>query len=248
MITVKTRNPIRTVNSNVRANASFSYAFGDKIIDKITNKISKEEGGEDEKGKDDEKGKEKKAKTGYFSKDRKAARKDDRIKTREERRAKRIAKYGARPLIGMLKAGKKNFKDRLPKLKKKANGDFEKTLPDGTIVDVPKEQVQILPPPAGAPAGTPPIAVEKAELKTGGQIATEKVNGEVIVTNTYAETQTEKAVDDKGQEQVYKKADVVEEGSKDAKKPMSTLVKVGLGVGAAAVLGVIIYLVVRPKK
>ena len=231
MITVKTRNPIRTVNANVKPNASFSYA--DDAKDGTTPPDDK---------------KRKKAKGGYFSKERKDARVADRVATIEKRRKDRIAKYGARPLIGMLKAGKKNFKDRLPKLKKKENGDFEKTLPDGKIVDVPKDQVQILPPPAGAPAGTPPIAVEKAELKTGGQIATEKVNGEVIVTNTYAETQTEKAVDDKGQEQVYKKSDVVDEGSKDAKKPMSTLVKVGLGVGAAAVLGVIIYLVVRPKK
>jgi hypothetical protein len=151
-------------------------------------------------------------------------------------------------LVGMLKSGKKFFKDRLPSLKKKANGDFEKKLPDGTTVDVPKDQVQILPPPAGAPAGTQPLAVEKAELKTGGQIATENVNGQVVVTNTYAENQTEKAVDNSGQEQVYKKADVVDEGSKDAKKPMSTLVKVGIGVAATAVLGVIIYLIVRPKK
>jgi hypothetical protein len=220
---VKTRNPIRTVNVNVKPNASFSYA-------------------------DDAKDNEKKAKTGFFSKSKRTERKAERVQKRTTRRENRKAKYGARPLIGMLKSGKKYFKDRLPKLKKKANGDFEKTLPDGKTVDVPKEQVTILPPPAGAPANTPPLAVEKAELKTGGQIATENVNGEIIVTNTYAETQTEKAVDDKGQEQVYKKADVVDEDSKPPKKPMSTLVKVGLGVGAAAILGVIIYLAVRRKK
>jgi hypothetical protein len=238
---VKTRNPIRTVNVTVKPNNSFSYGDGDKPTDGT---VPPATGGivppADKKRK--------KAKGGYFSKERKEARVADRIATIEKRRKDRIAKYGARPLIGILKAGKKAFKDRLPKLKKKANGDFEKTLPDGKTVDVPKEQVTILPPPAGAPANTPPLAVETSDLKTGGQIATEKVNGEVIVTNTYTENQTEKAVDEKGQEQVYKKADVVDKDSAEAKKPMSTLVKVGLGVGAAAVLGVIIYLVVRPKK
>jgi hypothetical protein len=217
---VRSRNPIRTVNTNVKPNNSFSFADGD----------------------------DKKAKKGFFSKEKRTLRKDERKEKRAIRKGKREAKYGARPLIGMLKSGKKFFKDRLPSLKKKANGDFEKTLPDGKTVDVPKDQVQILPPPAGAPAGTQPLAVEKSELKTGGQIATENVNGEIIVTNTYSENQTEKAIGENGQEQVYKKADVVDADSSEAKKPMSTLVKVGIGVAATAVLGVIIYLIVRPKK
>jgi hypothetical protein len=238
---VKTRNPIRTVNTNVKANNSFSYGDGDKPTGGTVPPATGGTTPPDDK-------KRKKAKGGYFSKERKDARVADRVATIEKRRKDRIAKYGARPLIGMLKSGKKYFKDHLPKLKKKANGDFEKKLPDGTTVDVPKDKVEILPPPAGAPAGTQPLAVEKSELKTGGQIATENVNGEIIATNTYAENQTEKAVDNSGKEQVYKKADVVDADSKDAKKPMSTLVKVGLGVGAAAVLGVIIYLIVRPKK
>jgi hypothetical protein len=231
MITVKSRNPIRTVNTNVKPNASFSFADGDEPKGGTTPPA-------------DTKAKDKKAKTGFFSKQKR----EERKTIREDRKRERKAKYGSRPLIAFLKSGKQYFKDHLPKLKKKSNGDFEKTLPDGKTVDVPKDQVTTLPAPKGAPAGTQPLAVETADLKTGGQIATEIVNGETIVTNTYAETQTEKAVDDKGQEQVYKKADVVDADSAEAKKPMSTLVKVGLGVGAAAVLGVIIYLVVRPKK
>lgn len=238
---VKTRNPIRTVNVNVKPNASFSFADGDEPKGGTTPTST---GGTTPPADT----KTKKAKTGFFSKAKRTERKDERKEKRAIRKGNRKAKYGARPLIGMLKAGKKYFKDRLPKLKKKADGNYEKTLPDGKTVDVPKDQVQILPPPAGAPAGTQPLAVEKADLKTGGQIATEIVNGETIVTNTYAENQTEKAVDESGKEQVYKKADVVDADSSEAKKPMSTLVKVGLGVGAAAVLGVIIYLVVRPKK
>ena len=224
---VKSRNPIRTVNINVNPNASFSYA-------------------------DDAK------KTGYFSKAerekrkkergvRQKERKDDRITTRIERRKNRKAKYGSRPLNPFSKGGKQFWKDKLPKLKKKENGDFEKTMPDGSIVIVKGKDVTIIPAPKGAPAGTPPLAVEKAELKTGGQIATEKVNGEVVITNTYTESQTEKATDDKGQEQVYKKADVVDEGSPDAKKPMSTGLKVGLAVGGAALLGLVIYVLVKKK-
>lgn len=218
---VRSRNPIRTVNVN--PNASFSYADDAKTAS------------------------DKKKKTGFFSKQKREERKAVRVDKRETRRKKRKAKYGARPLIGMLKAGKKYFKDRLPKLKKKADGNYEKTLPDGKTVDVPKEAVTIIPAPKGAPTGTPPLAVEKAELKTGGQIATEKVNGEVIITNTYTENQTEKATDDKGQEQVYKKADVVDEGSAEAKKPMSTGLKVGLALGGAALLGLVIYVLVKKK-
>ena len=112
MLTVKTRNPIRTVNTNVKPNASFSYA-----------------GGDDEKGKDDKKGKEKKDKTGFFSKAKRTERKDDRRKERAERKAERKAKYGSRPLNPFSKGGKQFWKDKLPKLKKKANGDFEKTMP-----------------------------------------------------------------------------------------------------------------------
>tara|TARA_R110000868_G_scaffold181220_7_gene422080 strand:- start:6786 stop:7544 length:759 start_codon:yes stop_codon:yes gene_type:complete len=250
---VKSKNPIRIVNVSIQSNDSFSYAIGDKIADKIAEKygdgddsVTKTQGTEAEKAAVYGAGK--KTKTGFFSKQKREERKAVRVDKRETRRKKRIAKYGARPLIGMLKAGKKAFKDRLPKLKKKADGNYEKTLPDGKTVDVPKEAVTILPAPKDAPAGTPPLAVEKAELKTGGQIATEKVNGEVVVTNTYTENQTETATDNNGKEQVYKIADVVDEGSEEAKKPMSTLAKVGIGVGAAVILGVIVYLVVRPKK
>jgi hypothetical protein len=42
MITVKSRNPIRTVNINVKPQESFSYGVGDKIINAAINKIAKE--------------------------------------------------------------------------------------------------------------------------------------------------------------------------------------------------------------
>jgi hypothetical protein len=237
---VRSRNPIRTVNVNVKPNNSFSFADGDKPTDGT---VPPTTGGTTPPADT----KAKKAKTGFFSKTRRTERKDDRIKTREERRARR-AKYGARPLNPFSKGGKQFWKDKLPKLKKKANGDFEKTMPDGSIVIVKGKDVTIIPAPKGAPEGTQPLAVETADLKTGGQIATQVVNGETVVTNTYSENQTEKVIGENGQEQVYKKADVVDEGSAEAKKPMSIGIKIAIGVGAAAILGVIIYLAVRQKK
>jgi hypothetical protein len=275
MITVRTRNPIRTVNANVKPNGSFSYA-----------------GGDDEKGKDDKKAKEKKAKTGFFSKARRTERKDDRIKTRTERREKRRAKYGVRPLNPFTQGGKQFWKNNLPKLKKKANGKFEKTLPDGTQQEIEAANALIVATEAAkkaaaeaaakkaaaddaakkaalsknatdiAAAEAAKIAAEEAAKKAAEEAAKQVVvdkkdvdpNQKVVLdangqpVQTVADADTEKALDENGNEQTYKKSDVVDENSKEAKKPMSTLVKVGLGVGAAAVLGVIIYLIVRPKK
>jgi hypothetical protein len=256
---VKTRNPIRTVNVNVKPNASFSYAVGDKIVNAVVNKIAKEEGGDDgdvaiEKGKPatgeqffGTPPEDKKVKTGYFSKGKRTVRKDNRKEKRALRRANRKAKYGARPLNPLTEGGKQFYKDKLPKLRKKANGNFEKTLPDGTVVNVPKEEVTIIPPPANN-KNAQPTAVETKDLKTPAAVTTQVVNGVVEVSKKYTEDQTEVALNDKGQEQVYKKADVVDADSKEAKKPMSLGLKIGIGVAATAVLGVIIYLMVRPRK
>jgi len=277
MITVKTRNPIRTVNTNVKPNASFSYA-----------------GGDDEKGKNDKKGKEKKAKTGFFSKAKRTERKDERKEKKAIRIAKRTAKYGARALAlnPFTKDGKKFYKDIIPTLKKKINGKFQKTLPDGTQQEIDAANALIIATEAAKKAAaeaaakkaaSDAAAKKAADTKTATDIAAaeaakksaedaakkaaeEAAKQPVIDKNdadtkqpvvldangqpvqNIAEGDTEKVVDENGNEKVYKKGDVVDEGSKDAKKPMSTLVKVGLGVGAAAVLGVIIYLIVRPKK
>jgi cobalamin biosynthesis Mg chelatase CobN len=254
---VKTRNPIRTVNVNVKPNASFSYA-------------------DDAKGKTD-----KKAKTGFFSKS-----------SRTERKANRQAKYGSRPLKGFLKAGKQYFKDNLPKLKKKANGKFEKTLADGTQAEIDAANALVIATEAAkkatadaaakqavsdaaakkaadtknasdaATADAAKKAADDAARKAAEESAKQPVvdkkdvdpNTKIDVdangnpTQDIPKEKTEEAVDDKGQVQTYKKSDVVDKGSEETKKPMSTLVKVGLGVGAVAVLGVIIYLIVRPKK
>ena len=143
---VKTRNPIRTVNVNVKPNASFSFADGDEPKGGTTPTST---GGTTPPADT----KTKKAKTGYFSKARRTERKDDRKKEKAERKANRKAKYGSRPLNPFSKGGKQFWKDKLPKLRKKSNGDFEKTMPDGSIVIVKGKDVTIIPAPKGAPAG-----------------------------------------------------------------------------------------------
>lgn len=189
----------------------------------------------------------KKEKTGFFSKQKREERKTVRQARREERRKLRKARYGARPLIGMVKAGKKYFKDRLPKLKRKANGNYEKTLPDGKTIEIPKEQVTVIPAPKNQPNAIPAV-IETKDLQTPAEVVTQVVNGEVEVSKNYTEQQTEVAVDDNGVEQVYKKADVVDVDSTEAKKPMSTGMKIGLALGGVAVLGLIGYLILRKKK
>lgn len=274
---VKTRNPIRTVNVNVRPNASFSFADGNKPTDGTKPTADT---------------KTKKAKTGFFSKAKRTERKAERVEKRTTRRENRKAKYGARPLNPFTKGGKQFWKNNLPKLKKKANGKFEKTLPDGTKQEIDAANALIIATEAAKKAAAEAAAKQAAsdaaakkaaDTKTAADIAAaeaakkaaddaakkaaEEAAKQVVVdTNdvdpnqkvvldangqpvqTVADADTEKALDENGKEQTYKKADVVDEGSKDAKKPMSTLVKVGIGVGAAAILGVIIYLAVRRKK
>ena len=247
------------------ADGDYSYAVGDKIADKLAEKYGDSEGvaktpatAEDKKMVLDQmaKGDTKSKKTGYFSKDkrdirkgernvRQKERKDDRIATRIERRKNRKAKYGARPLNPFTKGGKQFWKDNLPKLKKKANGNYEKTNQDGKTEEIAKEKVTIIPPPANAPKNTPPAVVETKDLQTKAEIVTTVVNGETVVAKNYSENQTEKATDDKGNEQVYKKEDVVDEGSAEAKKPMSPILKYSLIVGSVLVAGVIGYLIYK---
>ena len=198
-------------------------------------------------------------KTKYFSKTemqkrkkernvRQKERRDDRIATRIERRKNRKAKYGARPLNPFTKGGKQFWKDNLPKLKKKANGNYEKTDANGQKSEIDKKDVTIIPPPANAPKDTPPAVVETKDLQTKAEVVTTVVNGETVVAKNYSENQTEKATDDTGKEQVYKKEDVVDEGSGEDKKPMSNIVKYSLIGGGVLVVGVIGYLIYKSMK
>ena len=244
---VITKNPII-----IRKSSSYSNAIGDKLIEKIADKY----GDGDEtivtrKGTEQEKGEAwgapaKKEKTGLFSKGKRKERQADRVEKRKERRANRKAKYGARPLNPTTQGGKQFWKDRLPNLKKKADGNYEKTLPDGSKQDIPKEQVQIIPPPAGSKS-VEPIAVDKKDLATPQQVVTQVVGNALQVSKNYGEGEIEKVLDG-GAETVYKKADVVDEGSSETKKPMSKNLKIGLWVGGGLFVLVAGYLIYKRMK
>ena len=187
--------------------------------------------------KDDSKTSVKKEKTGFFSK--KA--KEERNKKREKKKQDRKAKYGARPLKGFLKQGKQFFKDHLPKLKKKENGNYEKKNPDGTTAEINAKDTTKIQPPPSAPKNTPPVVIDNADLNSGGVTNTSVENGELVVTKTYTEAETETAIDDNGLEQVYKKSDTEEVG-------ISKTLKIGLIVGGSVILLGLIGLLIYKSK
>jgi hypothetical protein len=187
--------------------------------------------------KDDNKTSVKKEKTGFFSK----KSKEERNKKREKRKQDLKAKYGARPLKGFFKQGKQFFKDHLPKLKKKENGNYEKKNPDGTTLEINAKDTTTIQPPSSAPKNTPPVVIDNADLNSGGVTNTSVENGEVVITKTYTEAETETAIDDNGLEQVYKKSDTIEVG-------MSKTLKIGLIVGGSVILLGLIGLLIYKSK
>jgi len=246
-----TKTAVEDYGSLVRGD--YHNAIGDKLIEKIADKYGDDADASTDgarKGTDEEKGKawglpSKKEKTGFFSKGSRDARKDNRISERKERKANRKAKYGARPLNPISKGGKQFWKDHLPHLKKKADGNYEKTLPNGDKQDIPKEQVQIIMPPAGSKS-VEPIAVDKKDLATPQEVVTKVVGNTLEVSKNYVESQVEKVVDG-GAETVYKKADVVDEGSPDAKKPMSKTT-IALLIGGGVLVLVAGYFIYKKMK
>jgi hypothetical protein len=245
-----TKTAVADYGSLVRGDYHY---FGDEIAEKIIAKyddgggdsISRRPATEDEKNAMYGTGKSKKEKTGFFSKGSRDARKDNRISERDERRANRKAKYGARPLNPTSKGGKQFWKDHLPHLKKKADGNYEKTLPNGDKQDIQKEQVQIIMPPANSKS-VEPIAVDKKDLNTPQEVVTQVVGNTLQVSKNYVESQVEKVVDG-GAETVYKKADVVNEGSPEAKKPMSKTT-IALLIGGGVLVLVAGYFVYKKMK
>lgn len=202
--------------------------------------------------------KEKAKKVGYFSKERKERRQEDRavkkterIEARTTKIEDRIAKKGARPLQATVVGGVKKFKDKLPKVFKKSDGSgYEKVDPaTGKKSDVPAENLakMALPedpafkPSAAKPKQDKEILVDKTDA-AGKGVSLEKVNGETVATTTHNENETVQAPDDNGSIQTYKAADV-----ETKPEGMSTTTKVLIGVGVVSVLGLIIYLVKRGK-
>lgn len=165
-----------------------------------------------------------------------------RQEKRAERRANRKAKYGARPLIGMTKAGVQKFKDKLPKLhrKVKENGEeiFEKQMPDGQVKELTRSAVQAV--------GTNDF-FDKADINTPKEVVqTTMPDGSVDLHKEYDSSETETVADANGTEQVFKKEDVQD----DSKfwTSWSTGKKIGVVVGGLAVVGIIGYVIYRSRK
>lgn len=193
-------------------------------------------------------------KQGFFSKEKRAERKEHRVEKRTERRANRKAKYGARPLKTFVHNGVQKFKDRLPKLrkKKKANGEvaFEKTMPDGTVKEIPQSQVKTIP----SAKGGEDNHFDVADVNTKKAVVqTVLDNGEVELSKLYNQEETETIPNEQGVDTVYKKEDVSDSG--DASAPpssdtgMSKGMKIGLIVGGSAlVLGIIVFAIYKSRK
>lgn len=164
---------------------------------------------------------------------RKSERVAERTANRERRRATRQAKKNARALKKTTKYGKDIYQDKIPPLTKDATGNFIKTNPDGSTIVIPKEETKTI----TNPNGTTTTYDNKDIISTDKviqQINPNTKQNELI--GEYTEEQTEVALDDKGNEQVYKKADV---------SGMSKGLKIGLIVGGSvlglALIGLIIY-------
>lgn len=224
---VITSNPIVYGNDS-----DYSYASGKKKKDK------KEDGSK---------------KPGIFSKEKRterAGKREVRQEKREKRRANRRAKYGARPLEGMVKNGVQKFKDKLPKLNKKtkANGEevFEKKMPDGQVKELVKTAIQIVPQGSGEPA-----YYDKADINTEKEVVQTKLpDGSVDLHKEYSADETEKAKGADGKESVFKKEDTEDDDGTTKKgwSSLSTPVKAGIIIGGIAVLSFIGYKIYKGSK
>jgi len=198
--------------------------------------------------------KDKPKKDGFFSKEKREARKEKRVERRVERRANRKAKYGARPLKTFVHNGVQKFKDKLPKLRKnkKANGEvaFEKTMPDGTVKEIPKSQVKTIPSAKGGEENH----FDMADVNTQKAVVqTVLDNGEVELSKLYNQEETETIPNEQGVDTVYKKEDVADSGdastTSSSSTGMSKGMKIGLIVGGTAlVLGIVAFVIYKSKQ
>lgn len=220
--------------------ATFEEAFGDFSNAK----------GKDKKNTDSKKTtstpSDKPKKQGFFSKEKR----DERKERRAERKANRKAKYGARPLKTFVHNGVQKFKDKLPKLKKKkkANGEvaFEKTMPDGTVKEIPKSQVKTIP----STKGGEDNHFDMADVNTQKAVVqTVLDNGEVELSKLYNQEETETVPNEQGVDTVYKKEDVTDDSTNPpSDSGMSKGMKIGLIVGGVVLLAGIIFVAVKSSK
>jgi hypothetical protein len=164
---------------------------------------------------------------------RKSERVAERKSNKDRRRATRRAKKDARALKKTTKNGKDIYQDKIPPLTKDATGNFIKTNPDGSTTVIPKEETKVITNSNGTTTTYDNKDISSTD-KVIQQINPVTKQNELI--GEYTEEQTEVALDDKGNEQVYKKADV---------GGMSKGLKIGLIVGGSvvglALIGLIIY-------
>lgn len=175
-------------------------------------------------------------KAGYFSKEKRDARK-------EKRATRRKARAGAQPLKSFIVGGVQKFKHILHPVKKNADGTG--TKPDGTIV--PASRMGVIAAPKGL--NFPPLNFDKADASNKAvEMITESGVPQAAVTIPINETI--KAIGANGVEGTYKTDDTSLEltGAADTKQGMSTQAKVLVGVGAGLLVVGIIYLVKRSKK
>lgn len=192
-------------------------------------------------------------KQGFFSKQKREQRKDkraDRREVRQEKRAARRAKKGARPLKAFMQGQKKLFKDLLHPITKNADGTYSKTLADGSNVTVdPKNLAQLDPSKfPGLKAGVDgKLLFDKLDL--GGRKPSAIMDdGIARVATILQQNETTEVPGADGKIEVYKTEDTEDEGAPEKTEGMSTTTKVLIGVGAAVLIGGLIYMATRPKK
>lgn len=176
-------------------------------------------------------------KGGFFSKEKRDSRQEKRAERKEDRvvrRAERRAKRGSRPLKTYTKNGKQWFKDHLPKVRKKADGSFEKVNNDGTIT--PVKDVLKLP--------KTDVLIDKLDANTKN-VVTEIIGGVPQAVVDYSANEVTAIDGDTGGVEYYKNEDLEEVGMS---KQTKTLLIVGGVVVGLAILGFVIYKYKKGKK
>jgi len=159
---------------------------------------------------------------------------------RVEKRAARRAKRNARPLT---KTGQW-FHDHLPHVKKKSDGIFSKTLPDGTEQNVPASNVNQLP----SLIGQDPLLVDTTDAN-GKKLTTLNVNGVPTAVTQYAANETVQATAPDGTIATYKASDTEDANTPPESEPMSTTTKILIVGGIVLVIaGVLILKDLKNKK
>lgn len=178
-------------------------------------------------------------KAGFFSKEKRAARKEARVQRRVYRKAKR----GAKPLRTIIQGGVKKFKNLIHPVKKNADGTG--TRPDGSVV--PKSDMGSISAPQGLNLGKN-ITMDFSKSDLQNKAAEVIMDGGMPVVVTTIPEQETVVIDG----QVFKTSDTIEVSpTREAvdKKGMSTTTKwiIGGSVGLV-VLGIIGFVIYKRRR